>query len=152
MEEVAVKHLHDVASHKLFDVDLLAPKMASARLAKALRDALPIDPSLCIESSASVHINGKAVYIGDVVAFKNEQGGLGVGEVYIHAQIGGRLVSVLSKWTVSELHASHATCTVRAAPRVFPLQNIFESCIFRAAEGFASQVLLPGRLQLYMRS
>eukprot|EP00959_Pyramimonas_sp_CCMP1952_P312864 6548971-Pyramimonas_sp.AAC.1 len=44
MEEVTVKHLHDIASHTLFNVDLLAPKKASAKLAKALRDALPIDP------------------------------------------------------------------------------------------------------------
>jgi len=148
MEETTVQHLHDLKLHAVTDVDLLGPKPASRKLQQAIVEALPVPPTAQIIASRSVHVNCRAVYVGDVVAL-SIAGSVQFGKVWFHAKIDGVLVSGISLWEIVSFDLTLARCLVHDRPEIVPTAAIVEPCVFfKAPPGSISQVLFPPKLKL----
>ena len=150
VEEVTVQHLWDLRG-PLVKPTLLEARAAGKKLRRALEAVMFIGPTCAITTSKAVCINCRVSQMDDTVAFVAEDGSVGFGQMYFHAQVEDTLISCISPWTVVNKSAHVAKCVVVDQPQLFHTECIVESCVFWPAKaGEISQVILPEQVKQLM--
>eukprot|EP00959_Pyramimonas_sp_CCMP1952_P244900 5118811-Pyramimonas_sp.AAC.2 len=148
MEDATLQHLFDLRV-QIVGLDLLEPRPASKKMRTAIASDIFLTKDCEVMTSKSAFVHSRIVQMGDTVAFCNESGSVGFGQLYFHSRVNGRMLSCVSPWKVLSMADNVARCVVENVPTLMSTEFLLEPCISEISdEGQISEVLFPPKLRL----
>ena len=137
MQHITCQHLYDLQK-SLIHPELERPVPAAQQLAVYVAGVFGVSAA-DVMSSVVARVHGRAVVKNDVVGFAG-----GVGEVWAHVMVDGRVLSIISPWTLVERKGRTHHMRVVDSAMFVHTEAILESYLHSVAkEGDISRVFVP---------
>jgi hypothetical protein len=139
--DISVQQMYDIAAG-FGPTNMIEPQPAPAEISAHIQDILAEDGTAYVANIAVVH--GRKISVGDVVAFADRSGKLGVGKVELHAACGSHRVCIVTVWVVKELRSSRSVrCLLAETPAVINMTQVREPLMYSNTTAGLVEVLLP---------